>query len=474
MHKRAIRNKPGNNKKAAITNKESRLLKTIARLKKRVRVLLDERRRLRQRVKELNEMLFKPSGTRTKEDLAEPTIPKKRGAKPGHPGTTRPKPREVDEEIEVHATSCPRCKSKHIKKCNHQTSHTQEDIVLPRVKVTKYIHGQYYCLDCKKTFNSGPGKDEIPGSYVGPTALSLGSFMHYVLRIPYETIADLFKKIFQMNITSAAIYGFDKRARKKCLGIYKEIKKKLRSQKYVHADETGWRNDGKPFWLWGLATLDLVFYQINKKRKASVVQEILGLKFLGVIISDFLATYGKLLFTKQKCLVHLLRLLKRLKERYQTSGKVRDFCDKLDKLVHKILELHKIYKAKKITKLEFFQLAADIKSQIKSLLKTVLPFPRADRVRRNLDKCRTELTTCLDKPEVPPHNNHIERQLRPNVVIRKISGGTRSQSGMDNHQVLMSVMQTASLNKYPVLDLLRKVHSGVGISLSELQQKPPP
>ena len=137
------------------------------------------------------------------------------------------------------------------------------------------------------------------------------------------------------------------------------------------------------------------------------------------------------------------------------------------------MEIHKKINGNKIPKVNFIERRADIKSRIKTLLTIQLPYPKANKFRKKLQNIQHELTTCLDFPEVPSHNNFVERQLRPNVIVRKITFGTRSKSGMENHQVLMSIIQTAILNKYPVLDLLKNIHLYRNISLTELQNRPP-
>lgn len=45
----------------------------------------------------------------------------------------------------------------------------------------------------------------------------------------------------------------------------------------------------------------------------------------------------------------------------------------------------------------------------------------------------------------PLTNNHAERQIRPMVATRKISGGSRSPQGATAHAVNMSIAQTLLL-----------------------------
>jgi hypothetical protein len=48
----------------------------------------------------------------------------------------------------------------------------------------------------------------------------------------------------------------------------------------------------------------------------------------------------------------------------------------------------------------------------------------------------------VTEPAVPPTNNAAERSLRPLVVSRKISGGTRSERGTTTKMTLASLFGT--------------------------------
>src|SRR3954463_9564285 len=54
------------------------------------------------------------------------------------------------------------------------------------------------------------------------------------------------------------------------------------------------------------------------------------------------------------------------------------------------------------------------------------PHRALDRLLDRLSANKDELLRVLDHPEVPLHTNGSERDLRPQVIKRKISGGTRS------------------------------------------------
>src|SRR5204862_12032 len=56
-------------------------------------------------------------------------------------------------------------------------------------------------------------------------------------------------------------------------------------------------------------------------------------------------------------------------------------------------------------------------------------FATLDRLLARLHANKEELLLVLERPEVPLHTNGSERDLRPQVIKRKISGGTRSELG---------------------------------------------
>jgi hypothetical protein len=62
-----------------------------------------------------------------------------------------------------------------------------------------------------------------------------------------------------------------------------------------------------------------------------------------------------------------------------------------------------------------------------------------------IERYRTDLFTFVADPAVPPTNNAAERALRPLVIARKISGGTRSKHGSRTRMVLQSLVATWEL-----------------------------
>jgi Transposase IS66 family len=85
-------------------------------------------------------------------------------------------------------------------------------------------------------------------------------------------------------------------------------------------------------------------------------------------------------------------------------------------------------------------------------------FVTLDRLLARLHANRGELLIVLDRPEIPLHTNGSENDVRCQVTNRKVSGGTRSDTGRDCRDAFLSL----SLRKarHPILGLPRRPPRG--------------
>jgi hypothetical protein len=71
-------------------------------------------------------------------------------------------------------------------------------------------------------------------------------------------------------------------------------------------------------------------------------------------------------------------------------------------------------------------------------------FATLDRLLARLHANKEELLLVLERPEVPLNTNGSERDLRPQVVKRKISGGTRSDAGRACRDAFLGLLLTCA------------------------------
>jgi len=71
-------------------------------------------------------------------------------------------------------------------------------------------------------------------------------------------------------------------------------------------------------------------------------------------------------------------------------------------------------------------------------------FATLDRLLERLHANKPELLMVLDRPEIPLHTNGSERDIRCQVIKRKISGGTHSDAGRDCRDAFLGLMHTCT------------------------------
>lgn len=430
----------------------------IKELTERIKELENQNSLLCYEIKELHTRYFRQRRKKLKDEPQEyKPMPKKRGAKFGHPGWFRKKPDKIDVIEEVTLDRCPDCGNKELNKCSDIEEHIQEDIVLPRLKVTKYRKHHYWCNRCKKIV-SGKGKDELPNSYIGPQAKAVAGFLKYIVKISDRDIKKIFKELCGLNIVSASVPGFNNQIRRKSLPIYNELKEEIKKSSYVHVDETGCPVDGQNWWDWVFATTNICLHVIKHSRGQKVVEEILGKVYDGILITDFLSAYNKLnARAKQRCLIHLLRDIKKVLECYRPEDFGYSYCQRLKAIIQRAIELSEKFDENKISEKDFIKERAFLNEAIRDFQ---FPDPQKGLIRRiakRISRYKNELFTFLDYNGLPYHNNFAEQLIRPSVLFRKITFGHRSENGTLNHSVLMSVLQTGKLNNKESIALLKDI-----------------
>jgi transposase len=101
--------------------------------------------------------------------------------------------------------------------------------------------------------------------------------------------------------------------------------------------------------------------------------------------------------------------------------------------------------------------ASRIEDRLDGLVKLNPAHAEANRLHKRVKKYRPELTRFLWDENLEPTNNPAERALRPLVVARKVSGGSRSVSATQAWATLSSLLATQEQNGKNVLEETKKL-----------------
>lgn len=406
-------------------------------------------------LEDLKSKRYKSKKKPPKDDEPKPP-PKKKGGLFGHPGWFRKFPERIDKTVEAKLSECPECGDKDLKDCDDIEEHTQEDIVLPKVETTLFRKHLYYCKKCQKAFRA-KGENELPNAYIGPVAKAFAVFLKYGIKISDRDIKKIFEKMYNLTIVPSSIVGFRDQLKRNAQRIYDQLQEALKKSSFIHMDETGWRIGGDPAWLWKASTKKLCLTHIDESRGQDVVDKILGKEYEGVLISDFLSAYNKVTTkAKQRCLIHLLRDLKKVIVYWQDDEEALRYCRQLKGLLENSIQLYKDYQGK-VWDSDYCEKREFITQQ---LLDFQFPNPSKKILQRfvkRLTRHKKELFTFLYEKNIDYHNNHAEQQIRPDVIFRKITFGNCSDKGAQTHAVVMSILQTAKLNNLDPIETLTQI-----------------
>jgi len=310
-----------------------------------------------------------------------------------------------------------------------------------QTEVVKHNISSHWCPKCK-SMKEKTITDALPGFTIGNKALVYSALLHFTQGV---SLSNIVKNMGFMKLkvsTGCLVNGWHTLA-EILKPYYEEIKLEIKNAEAAYADETGWRQFGKRFWLWGFFTVKTALYVIRSKRDRSVVLEILGNTFNGILITDFwkpyLAVAARL---RQWCVAHYLREFIKIENYNKDHSKS---YLKFRRIVRRLFTDALIFSRKKdIPKEERKKRQAKFLRRLDKV--ACLRTKDADviRLQKRLKTYRDGMFTFVVE-DVGATNNFSERMLRFAVIIRKVCFHTMSDKGSETLSILLSVFKTMEL-----------------------------
>lgn len=364
---------------------------------------------------------------------------KRPGGKAGHPGSRRKTPKRIDWEQEHRADRCPDCGSR-LNRCGETRTRYIEDIPEVQPEVTEHTIHRDWCPKCKKKVEP-PVPDALPGSQLGNRVLVLSAWLHYALGNTLSQIVEVFNFHLQMKLTDGGLVQMWYRLQEVLFAWYEQIQQEALDSAVLHADETGWRVNGKTHWLWCFGNSTLTYFMINRSRGSPALAGFFIREFAGTLISDFWGAYNAVVCAaRQTCLAHLFRELEQT-EKYKSPDKHwPEFAKKLRRLIGDAIRLWR--RQHELSPETYASRKERLHQRLAQMIDEPWKSAHAKRLIKRLRRHQDDLFTFLDQEGIPFDNNHAERSVRPAVILRKNSYGNRSERGADCQAVLMSVFRT--------------------------------
>ena len=299
---------------------------------------------------------------------------------------------------------------------------TREVIELPvvPVQVTEHVFIARTCPVCRRRCILPAQLDGVvmgqqrlgvnPESSSGQALISLIAMLREDARLPIGTIQRYLRTVHELHVSRGAIVDAVHRTARKAQGMVAGILERIRGSPVVHADETGWREDGHNGYVWTFSAPTQRYFPCSSQGQA------------------------------------LLRDSHDLCTLYPDDAPLARWAD----AVHRLYTGAKAFTHPQARRRRTAQLA--LERQLLAVCRPYLTDTSAaqSRLCRHIQRHikslpRTgcgELFVFVAEPEVPADNNAAERSLRHLVISRKISGGTRSEQGTESKMTQASIFGT--------------------------------
>lgn len=433
----------------------------LAQLRAENQQLRAENQELRRQVAELQTQLAElTKGRGDPPSFVRANRPKREGAKPARkrraPEHNRVRRRETPTRTVLHAYDrCPDCS---YRLSGETVDRVRQVIELPEprpVEVTEHRLIKRYCpaCECFKTPPLDLSGEVLGQGRMGVRVASVVSYLRITLRLPIRLVQSYLGTFHKLEISIGEIVYLLDQVREATKTSVEGLRDEARKSTVLHADETGWREDGQNGYIWSFSTpggpdgsAAIRYYERDQSRGQSVVRRVLGNQFKGLLVSDFYVGYNDYECRKQRCWGHLLRDLHDLKEAHKGE------CSEDLETVRWAQAVRALYdEAQALVTAEPKPSQEARERKYVSLVERVhaLGLEHAkDKAHPTHALCKRvllhedELFQFVLVEGLASNNNLAERSIRPLVVIRKISGGSRSDSGSKTTMALASLLET--------------------------------
>jgi transposase len=358
----------------------------------------------------------------------------------------RSQPTRVERHVLEH---CPGC-GYHLS--GESIDYTREVIELPPPQAVEVIEHRVIKRWCPHCETWQRPKLDLSGQVIGQGRIgvriaSLVSYLRTSLRLPVRAIQSYLATLHSLQLSVGEIVELTHDVRQQLQPLADQLKAAVQTSAVAHGDETGWRENGQNGYAWAFVTAGasaVRYFEFAHSRGHRIAQRILGAAWRGWLVTDYYAAYNLIPGRHQRCWVHLLRDLHALKEAQPSNPAVLQWAAAVRKLyddAHAWLAAHPAPPpADRHT--EYADLLART-CRLGEQYALTYDHPCCALAKRLL-RHQDELFQFVLVPGLPADNNLAERSIRPLVIMRKISGGTRSAEGTKTRLALASLLQTWS------------------------------
>jgi transposase len=358
---------------------------------------------------------------------------RKGGAKPGHRGHGRQArvPEQIQRTLSARLPACcPDCGT--TLQHRGRARRTVLDAQPLQAEKQLWLLDIKRCPTCRKTFRAKPS-GVLPKALFSNRLLAVVAVEHY---LHGRTLGQLGR---QLGVGYGAVCNALHALAQRLSPVIPRLIREYRAAFVKHADETGWRSDGRGGYAWLFCTPRLSLFRFRASRSAKVAHEVLGAKPLpGTLVVDRYNAYNQAPCAMQYCYAHLARDIEELQKDDPEDPEVNHFVETALPQLAAAMSLRTL----KLSTRQFQRQAVSLRRDIENTMQTSASHPSIQHIQNLFREKSQRLFRWALDPRIPAENNRAERELRPLVIARKVSFGSQSDAGAATRETLMSVLLT--------------------------------
>lgn len=399
-------------------------------------------------------------------DIVKPPRPasskktrRKIGGQPGHAKHERPlfSTAQIDEVRAYRLDRCPDCGGP--VSCRPQEARVvqQVEIVERPVEIVEHRAEACWCRRCRKVVHAPLPAAVQKGGLLGAQLTALVAYLKGICHASFSTIRQFLRDVLNIPISRGQLAKVIGKVSTALGPVYEELRARLPGESWLNVDETGHKENGKPYGTWCFRAELYTLFKIDPSRGSAVLIEMLGKEFDGVLGCDYFSAYRKYMrefsVEVQFCLAHLIRDVKFLISLPDKLTRVYG-----ERVLDALRGLFRVIHRRETMTPQRFQRA--LEKARGDVIAAAMWAPRR-REARNLAK-RFRLHgkayfRFITTPGVEPTNNLAEQAMRFVVIDRRITQGTRSERGRQWCERIWTVIATCTQQARSVFDYLREV-----------------
>ena len=363
---------------------------------------------------------------------------------------------DVDVVVPVLPTECARCRQPWFGGDPQPSRHQVTALPPPKPVVTEYQLHRLACTPCGAVTRADVPAGVSPRAF-GPRVQATVALCTGAYHLSKRTTQQVMEDLFGLSIGLGTITHLEHATTQALAAPVAEAQGYVQAQPVAHLDETGWREGRARTWLWVAVTAWVTVFVIRLSRGGKVVQELLGERFYGILVTDRWSAYNWYPTRwRQVGWAHLLRDIEAMIER---GGRSQAIGEALREQARQMFPWWHDVRDGTLPHARFRVLMRPIRREVARLLKAgqTCGVPKTEGVCREVLKVYDALWTFVRVEGVDPTNNAAERAIRPGVLWRKGSFGTQSANGSRFVEAMMTVVATLKQQHRNVLAYMTEV-----------------